>query len=122
MSKEIVKLCEMGQIPWLKIENGRVTDDAKKAADEVFIKLDGKVFFTHVEPMKSRSKCPRRGWGELVSEMVTFAKRAREMAEVWRAGENAVENLATKIRKTPGFGGKGFRMKEIVFPTLQMNT
>ena len=63
--------------------------------------------------MKSSSKCPRRGWGELVSELVAFAKKSMEFAMLWQ-GENAVEDLAREIRKVSGFGGKGFRMKEIV--------
>ena len=109
MSREIVKLCELGKMPWLKIEGGRLTEASKRAVDEVFLTLGGKVFFTSVEPMKSRSKCPRRGWGELVSELITFAKRAEGMAYLWAAGENAVENIAAAIRKVPGFGGKGFR-------------
>ena len=46
-----------------------------------------------------------------MSELVAFAKKARGMAEIW-AGENAVEKLAAEIRKVPGFGGKGFRMKD----------
>ena len=63
--------------------------------------------------MKSRSKCPRRGWGELVSEMVAFAKNSMELAALWQ-GDGAVEALANNIRKISGFGGKGFRMKKIV--------
>ncbi len=43
-----------------------------------------------------------------------MAKKARDMATVWLAGESAVENIAAAIRKVPGFGGKGFRMKEVV--------
>ena len=46
----------------------------------------------------------------MVSEIVMFARKSAEMAAAWR-GENAVENLAAAIRKVPGFGGRGFRMK-----------
>ena len=59
--------------------------------------------------MKDRSKCPRRGWSEFVSELVCFAKKAKQMAEMWTSDENAVEKLAAEIRKVPGFGGKGFQ-------------
>ena len=103
--KEVVKLCEQGNMPWLTIEHGRVTDESKKAADATFLMLGGRVLFLHVEPMKSRSKSQRRGWGELASELVSFAKRARALAAVW-LGENAVVNLANEIRKISGFGGK----------------
>ncbi len=41
--------------------------------------------------------------------MILFAKKARDMATIWLAGENAVEKIATAIRKVSGFGGKGFR-------------
>ena len=59
--------------------------------------------------MNSRSKNPRRGFGELVSELVAFAAKGKELADTWRGGENSVENVATAIRKIAGFGGKGFR-------------
>ena len=59
--------------------------------------------------MKSRSKNPRRGFGELVSELVAFSAKAMELADAWQGGEKAVENVAISIRKIPGFGGKGFR-------------
>ena len=105
-------------MPWLTIEHGRVTDESKKAADATFLMLGGRVFFLHVEPMKSRSKSQRRGWGELASELVSVAKRARALAAVW-LGENAVVNLAIEIRKISGFGGKGFRMKEILLDLVE---
>ena len=113
MSKEVVKLTEIGQMPWLRIENGHLTEESKRAADDMYLKLGGKVFFPNVEPMKSRSKCPRHGWSEFASELIIFANKAQGMATIW-AGGNAVEKLAAEIRKVPGFGGKGFRMKEIV--------
>ena len=43
--KEVVKLCEQGNMPWLTIEHGRVTDESKKAADATFLMLGGRVFF-----------------------------------------------------------------------------
>ena len=111
MSKEVVKLVEQGGAPWLTIEKGHLTEASKKAADEVYLKLGGKVFFPNVQPMKDRSKCPRRGWSEFVSELVAFAKKAKGMAEIWQ-GADAVKNLAAEIRKVPGFGGKGFLVKD----------
>ena len=112
MSAEIIKAIEEGhQFPWLQVENGKLTEASKKAADEMFLKLGGRVFFRHVEPMKSRSKAPRRGWGELVSELVAFSRKARDLARHWQ-GESGVQTIAQEIRKVSGFGGKGFRMKE----------
>ena len=108
MSAEVVKLCQQGDLPWLEVENGKLTEACKKAADEVFLKLGGKVFFKSVDPMRARSKATRRGWGDLVSELVSFARKAKNLADVWR-GEHAVQAIASKIRKISGFGGKGFR-------------
>ena len=82
MSNQVVKLCEEGGLPWLEVENGRLTDACKKAADEVFLKLGGRVFFQAVEPMRGRSKAVRRGWGELVSELVNFARKVNGMAKL----------------------------------------
>jgi len=59
------------------------------------------------------SKFPRRGYGEFVSELVSFAKKAHDLATMWM-GADAVVALAAEIRKISGFGGKGFRMKEII--------
>ena len=80
-------MCEAGgQMPWLRVDHGQISDASKKGIDAVFLSLGGAVFFKSVEPMKSRSKCPRRGWGELVSEMVQFAAKAMRMAEIWQGG------------------------------------
>ena len=45
-------------------------------------------------------------WSEFVSELTSFAKKARVLAELWQ-GEDAVNNIAKQIRKIPGYGGKG---------------
>ena len=114
MSKEVVKMCEEGRLPWLRVEHGgRVAEQSKKDADAVFLALGGRVFFSSVEPMKSRSRAPRRGWSEFVSELVSFAKHVGELAALWKTGERVVEHVSAGIRKISGFGGKGFRMKEI---------
>ena len=115
MSKELICLVDMGGVPWLRLDaDGKVSEASKRAIDETFLKLDGKIFFQFVEPMKSRSKSPRRGFSEFVSEMVLFAQRARLLAQIWHeGGERSVELISKEIRKIPGFGGKGFRMKAI---------
>ena len=65
--------------------------------------------------MKDRSKAPRRGWSEFVSELVAFAQKARGLARLWHeGGDTSVAQISAEIRKISGFGGKGFRMKEIV--------
>ena len=51
MSKEVIKMCGQGKMPWLTAEAGCVSEDSKRAVDEVFLALGGKVFFQHVEPM-----------------------------------------------------------------------
>ena len=119
MSAEVVKMCEQGGLPWLEVENGRLTETSKKAADEVFLKLGGRVFFRSVEPMRTRSKACRRGWGELVSELVSFSRKVKCLAKQWQ-GEKGVQAIATEIRKISGFGGKGFRMKEIVLDLAEV--
>jgi len=84
MSKEVVKMCSTGRLPWLTIDKDCcVSAASKEAIDGVFLQLGGKIFFQHVEPMKSRSKCPRRGYGEMASELVAFAKKARDLAALW---------------------------------------
>ncbi len=110
MSRDMVKLCELGKMPWLRVEHGRLTEASKNAANETFLSLGGRVFYSNVEPMKSRSWCPRREWADLVSELVDFAKKVKDLAALW-PGENGVADLAAEIRKIQGFNGKGFRMK-----------
>ena len=51
MSKEVIKMCGQGKMPWLTAEAGCVSEDSKRAVDEVFLALGGKVCFQHVEPM-----------------------------------------------------------------------
>ena len=102
-------MVEKGRMPWIRVEQGRVSDESKQQIDQVFLALDGKIFFNAVEPMKSRSLFPRRGYGEPVSELVSFARMAHELAELWKKEVDAVVDLAAKIRSVYGFGGKGCR-------------
>ena len=61
MSKDLIQLVETGRAPWLCLDpSGAVAEASKRAADETFLRLDGNMFFPFVEPMKSRSKAPRR--------------------------------------------------------------
>ena len=121
MSKEVVKLSAMGRLPWLSCESGRVAPESKKALNKMYMSLGGRVFYKHVEPMRNRSKAPRRGWGELVSELVGFARKAPELATILLFdSDHAVERLAMEIRKVSGFGGKGFRMKEIILDLVEV--
>ncbi len=112
MSKEVVKMCEEEQTPWLHVEQGMVAEHSKTDADAMFLSLGGRVFFRSVQPMCSRSLAPRRGWGEFVSELVSFAKEVDHLAAIWSGGEHVVEQVSRAIRKIPGFDGKGFRMKD----------
>ena len=134
MSKEMVKLCASGAVPWLRLHSGRITEASKEGADNMFLALQGRVFFKFVEPMRGWSKAPpflaasgfhsaetqqthtvqtlrwskapRRGWSELVSELVSFASRARSLAEIWlTGGEQTIARVSDEIRRIPGFGG-----------------
>ena len=120
MSKEIVKICAEEQTPWLHVEQGKVAEQSNKYADAMFLALGGRVVFRSVQPMSSRALAPRRGWGEFVSELVSFAARFGDLAAIWSGGVKVVEQMPQAIWKIPGFGGKGFRMKEIVFDLAEM--
>ena len=111
--------CAQNQVPWIRVGDGRLSAASKRAIDSLFLHLGGVLFFTHVDPMKSRSKMPRRGYGEFVSEIVSFARQAEKLADMWR-GEHAIEALAAGVRRISGFGGKGFRMKEIILDVAEV--
>ena len=111
MSKEVLKMCEEELTPWLHVKEGMVTEQSKNDADAMFLSLGGRVFFRSVQPMCSRSLAPRRGWGEFVSELLSFAKQVDHLAAIWSGGEQIVEKMSRAIRQIPGFDGKGFRMK-----------
>ena len=55
-----------------------------------------------------------------MSELVSFATRVDDLAAIWSGGEKVVEQVSQAVRKIPGFGGKGFRMKEIVLDLAEM--
>ena len=77
-------MAQEGRMPWMRLSNGKVAAESQKAMDEVFLALGGKIFFGSVEPMKSRSKFPRKGYGEFVSELVSIARVAQTLAELWK--------------------------------------
>ena len=68
-----MKLVEKGGAPWLTIENGHLTEESKRQADEMYLKLGGRVFFQNVAPLgpsspsaalliaKVSQSCPHRG-------------------------------------------------------------
>ena len=70
--------------------------------------------------MSSRALAPQRGWGEFLSKLVSFATRVDDLAAIWSGGEKGVEQVSQAVRKIPGLGGKGFRMKEIVLDLAEM--
>lgn len=66
-----------------------------------------------------REQCNYR---RIVSEIVVFARKAADMAQVWK-GEGAVNELANKIRGVPGFGGKWVVLSWPAFmPSLSAHT
>ncbi len=119
MSRQLVKLVETDRMPWIRIQGDRLTEESQREIDKVFLQLGGKIFFESVQPMRGRSRAPRRGYGELVAELVSFTRKAADLAELWR-GDAAVERVAAKIRQIPGFGGKGFRCKEIILDLAEI--
>lgn len=51
-------MCETGQLPWITLdEKDTLSASSKEAIDKVFLALAGRIFFTSVDPMKSRSRC-----------------------------------------------------------------
>ena len=62
----------------------------------------------NVEPQKTRSKAPRRGWSELIAEVVSFAKKANTLADLWQ-GDNPIDQVSKTNRKIAGFGAKAGR-------------
>ena len=100
-------------MPWLHVKEGRVWEEAKKHVDTICLSLGGRVFFQSVDPIKSRAKAPRRGWSELVSELVSFAKQVHALAALWKSSGEVVENVSKAFRKISGFVGKEFIVKDI---------
>ena len=65
MSREMVKLCSLGEMPWLKVnETGKLTEESKRACDDVYLKLGGKIFYgvrgTHEGSQQSSEERVRR--------------------------------------------------------------
>ena len=95
------EFCGLPVIPFDEIANRCLASD-----HAMFIALGCRVFFRCVQPMSSRALAPRRGWGEFVSELVSFATRVGDLAATWSGGEKVVEQVSQAIRKIPGSGGK----------------
>ena len=113
MSKEIIKLCASGAVPWLRLQAGRIAEESKEGADNTFLALQGRVFFKFVEPMRGWAKAPRRGWStdlkktRLVQGAPPRLVRACQRTRVLRvAGPIARGDLAHGRRADhrPGFG------------------
>ncbi len=75
-------MCELGKMPWFHIEGGRLSPESKKAADEVFLSLGGKVFFQAVEPMKAVRDVLLTSFAHSVPNECAFCKKTPVTLEV----------------------------------------
>ena len=72
-----------------------------------------------VNPMRLRSETKGEGLWELYEDCVNVAAAAVDIARIFyedlaHDAKTAVPNLLSNLQKTTGYGGSGFRAKEIL--------
>ena len=81
--------------------------------DTLFVKARGEIFGTFVNPMRVRNRDPMAGYLALIKDCITIAERAMLMASSFLERFD-VSELMERMRAVPGYGGTGFRAKEVV--------
>ena len=81
-------------------------------------------FAACVNPMRRRSETPSQGYCELCLDILAFAGLARDMVDkFWTScarSDDAVQSLLDDMMSVPGFGGSGFRSKELLCDFVDM--
>ena len=71
------------------IELGWADGASQEAADGMYLRLEGRVFLEHVNPMKSCGKQDRLGWAALLTDSAAWARRAQEFAQTLLADDKS---------------------------------
>lgn len=96
---------------WLKLEGTTIMNLTE--LDKFYGKAGGQIFGTYVNPMRRRSERPKQGYAELCNDLYSFADVAYQLTANFFASYE-VQALLDALMKVPGFGGSGFRSKELL--------
>ena len=74
MGLHAVRMLQEGTWPWLRVEEGKITQESQDAMTAVYVRCGPGVFFQHVQPMQGRARLKTQGWLMLVAEMALVAR------------------------------------------------
>jgi len=105
-------------LPWLTLHAVDPQTEANcvsnlRDLDLFFIKSRCQIFGTYVNPMRTRAKDPVSGYLLLVRDLAAVAEQARTIADA-SLKKYSVRSLLESVRGISGYGGSGFRAKELV--------
>ena len=126
LSTRVRKLLFEEDFCYLRLDSTGVAVANFEVLDAVLLRCGGDVFGDFVNPMRKRKKeLKEAGWWDLYVELEAIAAEALRLAESFfsclQSSEDpgsCVETLLSSLQEISGFGGSGFRAKEILCDVL----
>lgn len=126
LSVKIRQLLASQTMPYLTLGEDKRSVANWHELDALFVQCDRKLFGTFINPMRKRAKELREaGWWDLYDDIDNIAYEAFELSQQFLADLRSTDRVATcvqtlleGIRGITGFGGSGFRAKEILVDIL----
>ncbi len=104
-----------GKFPWLRLDGTRIVNLTELHMFSWRCRLA--IFGTHVNPMRKHSESPELGYVNLLQDLTAFAERAAQiMSSFW--GLRDPQKLLDTLMTISGYGGTGFRAKELLCDIL----
>jgi hypothetical protein len=105
-----------GHFPWLLLgcsADGAVSVANLRELDVYYSKVDGDIFGTFVNPMRTRQQQGAVGYIQLLADVEAFAAQSLYMASEF-VRTSSVQTLLELISAVHGYAGSGFRAKEVL--------
>ena len=100
-----------GTFVWLSLRQGQIANMAD--LDAFFARTGGHIFGAFVNPMRRRAEQPKHGYCDLCQDLHLWSAAAGRLTQQFLKSLD-VGALLRDMRLIPGFGGSGFRSKEIL--------
>ena len=85
--------------------------------DEFAASVSGNLFGTYVNPQRTRSMHKEIGYQELIGELVRLAAVVLQLASLLLESVS-IRDFMCKLMRVGGYGGTGFRAKEILMDLM----
>ena len=118
LSHSVRAALQTSSFPWLELTGSSVTN--ARSLHDFFLLCGGKIFGDYVNPMRKRSEESWQGYAALWADLNNFISSLDDLERAARHlhREGGVAEFLRALRRVPGYGGSGFRAKEVFCDSL----